>query len=238
MYCPRSILFITPHPVNGSKYLLSVWPDWRFLKVFGTKFLTKVAQIISNFLDYFEKYNSYFKIYVTTYWETFRLLFTQTSGHTARCVTSSLSSAWVFRSCSYMLFGVLISSFSAIFLSLCFLFLFLLYRYFYFALILYLFSLCLYLYIFFSLYFCCTQSYLFLLIQFSLWFYCILSLLCLHVFSKYFYSMSILDQILYLLQLILLCLWTNLRFFPPSGFYHLFYSSLCTRTISFFIHVF
>ena len=94
---------------------------WKFLV---TKFLTKLAQIISNFFGYFEKYNSYFKIYVTTYWETFRLLLTQTSGHTARCLTSSLSSAWVFRSCRYMLFGVLISSFSAIFLSLCFLFYF------------------------------------------------------------------------------------------------------------------
>ena len=62
-------------------------PDWAIFKVLGENFLTKVAQIISNFLGYLEQPHSYVKTDVATSWVpfvTFGLLFTSTSGHTAK----------------------------------------------------------------------------------------------------------------------------------------------------------
>ena len=53
-----------------------------YRKFLVTKFLIKVAQIISDFLGCFEKPHSYVKIAVGTSKETFWLLFTPTSGHT------------------------------------------------------------------------------------------------------------------------------------------------------------
>ena len=55
-----------------------------FLKFLVTKFPKKVTQIISNFLGYFEKPHSYVKTALATSWKIFGLLFTPTSGHTAR----------------------------------------------------------------------------------------------------------------------------------------------------------
>ena len=63
----------------------------RFLKFLVTKFLTKVAQIISNFLGFFEQPHSYVKTDVATSWvfsETFGLLVTSTSGHTAKKISA------------------------------------------------------------------------------------------------------------------------------------------------------
>ena len=54
-------------------------------KVFVLKFLTKVAQIISNFLGYFEKPHCHVKTDVAFSWVTvgnIRLLYTSTSDHT------------------------------------------------------------------------------------------------------------------------------------------------------------
>ena len=52
----------------------------------ATKFLAKEAQMIGNFLGYFEKPHSYVKTALATFCATFGkigLLFTHTSGHTA-----------------------------------------------------------------------------------------------------------------------------------------------------------
>ena len=54
-------------------------PDWVILKVLARIFLAKEAQMIGNFLGYFEKPA------FSTFWATFGkigLLFTPTSGHT------------------------------------------------------------------------------------------------------------------------------------------------------------
>ena len=47
-----------------------IWGD--FLKFLAEKFVTKVAQIIINFLGYFKKPHSYVNTAVATSWETFR----------------------------------------------------------------------------------------------------------------------------------------------------------------------
>ena len=57
----------------------------QFLKLSATKFLAKEAQMIGNFLGYFDKSHSNVKTALTTFWATFGkigLLFTPTSGHT------------------------------------------------------------------------------------------------------------------------------------------------------------
>ena len=57
-----------------------------FLKFLATKFLAKEAQMIGNFLGYFEKPHSYVKTALATFWATFGknyLLLIPTSGHTA-----------------------------------------------------------------------------------------------------------------------------------------------------------
>ena len=55
----------------GSGESPAVWPDWAFFKFLVNKFLSKVAQIISNFLGYFEKPYSYIKTAVATSRVTF-----------------------------------------------------------------------------------------------------------------------------------------------------------------------
>ena len=63
---------------------------WKFL----VAIFKKVAQIISNFLGYFEKPHSYVKTAVATSWvilETIGLLFKPTSGHTGLWVESIYS---------------------------------------------------------------------------------------------------------------------------------------------------
>ena len=55
------------------------------------RFLTKVAQMIGNFLGNFEKSHSYLKTAVATSWVTFGNIwatFTQASGHTGQELTS------------------------------------------------------------------------------------------------------------------------------------------------------
>ena len=58
-----------------------------YRKFLVTKFLKKVAQIISNFSGYFEKPNSYVKTAMATSWVTFGNIwatFTPASGHTGQ----------------------------------------------------------------------------------------------------------------------------------------------------------
>ena len=57
-----------------------------FRKLLATNFLAKEAQMIGNFLGYFEKSHSYFKtaFALATFWVTFGKtwpIFSQTSGH-------------------------------------------------------------------------------------------------------------------------------------------------------------
>ena len=64
-----------------------------FLKFLATKFLAKEAQMIGNFLGYFEKPHSYVKTELATFWATFGkigLLFTPTSGHTGHIAQNRL----------------------------------------------------------------------------------------------------------------------------------------------------
>ena len=66
--------------------LISVTRLGDFWKLVATKSLTKVAQIIGNFLGYFEKTHSYVKTAVATFWATFGIIwatFFPTSVHTA-----------------------------------------------------------------------------------------------------------------------------------------------------------
>ena len=57
-----------------------------FCKFLATKFIVKEAQLIDNFLGYFEKPHSYAKTALATFWATFGekigLLFTPSSGYT------------------------------------------------------------------------------------------------------------------------------------------------------------
>ena len=57
----------------------------RVLKFLETTFLAKEAQMIGNFLGYFEKPHSYVKTALATFWATFGknwTTFSPTSGHT------------------------------------------------------------------------------------------------------------------------------------------------------------
>ena len=54
---------------NRARYIVTSLGDfWKFLAI---KFLAKEAQIIGNFLDYFEKLHSYSKTALATFWATF-----------------------------------------------------------------------------------------------------------------------------------------------------------------------
>ena len=70
-----------------SKRTSSVWPDWAIFKSYlASRFLTKVAQTLGDFLGFFETHLYVSKAVVVTFrvsFGKFWLLFISTSGHTA-----------------------------------------------------------------------------------------------------------------------------------------------------------
>ena len=89
--------------------VVSVTRLGNFLKLLARKFLAKEAQMIVNFLDYFEKTHSWVKTALSTFWSTFGkigLLFTPTSGHTTsgNSLTKCSLSASILKSIFYFSF--------------------------------------------------------------------------------------------------------------------------------------
>ena len=89
--------------------VVSVTRLGNFFKLLARKFLAKEAQMIVNFLDYFEKTHSWVKTALSTFWSTFGkigLLFTPTSGHTTsgNSLTKCSLSASILKSIFYFSF--------------------------------------------------------------------------------------------------------------------------------------